>query len=161
MIVSENTLKWAMRFYPPLFFQRVWVKKFDKGFKGVHVKIARSFLNINYNQSIFGGTIFSASDPFYALLFDQILQRRGFKCQVWLKSSQIRYLKPGRSNLYFTISLTEDEIKEAEIALNTIGKFVKAYPIDITNSENKLCVSVVNEVYIRNLLKGEEPSIVY
>lgn len=161
MIVSENTLKWAMRFYPPLFFQRIWVKKISKGFTGAEVKISRSFLNINYNRSIFGGSIFSASDPFHALLFDQILQRRGFKCQVWLKSSQIRYLKPGRSNLYFTISLSEEEIREAETSLKTVGKFVKAYPINIYNSANELCITVVNEVYIRNLLKGEEHIIAY
>ena len=45
MVISENMLKWGMRFYPPLFFQRIWVKKFDKGFSGVHVKIFKSFLN--------------------------------------------------------------------------------------------------------------------
>ena len=161
MVISENILKWAMRFYPPLFFQRIWVRKFDKGFYGVHVKIFKSFLNINYNRSIFGGTIFSASDPFYALLFDQILQRRGFSCRVWLKSAEIRYLKPGRADLYFNIYLSEQDILEAETALRTVGKFVKAYPIDILNSQGEICASVINEVYIRNLFKGEEHTIAY
>lgn len=161
MVVSENMLKWAMRFYPPLFFQRIWVIKFDKDFTGVHVKISKSFLNVNYNRTIFGGTIFSASDPFFALLFDQILQRRGLKCRVWLKSAEIRYLKPGNTNLYFTISLSEEQIKEAEIILGTEGKFVKAYPMNIFNSEGVLCATVINEVYIRNLFKGEEQTIAY
>lgn len=161
MVVSENMLKWAMRFYPPLFFQRIWVIKFDKGFTGVHVKISKSFLNINYNRTIFGGTIFSASDPFFALLFDQILQRRGLKCRVWLRSAEIRYLKPGATNLYFTISLSEQQIKEAETILVTEGKFVKAYPMNIFSSEGLLCATVINEVYIRNLYKGEEQTIAY
>ena len=161
MVVSENTLKWAMRFYPPLFFQRIWVKEFEKGFAGVNVKVSKSFLNINYNSSIFGGTIFSASDPFYALLFDQILQRRGFKTRVWLKSASIRYLKPGRTNLYFKISLSEEDIQEAETALRTVGKFVKSYPLDILNSQGELCATVINEVYIRNLFSGEEHTIAY
>ena len=161
MVVSENTLKWAMRFYPPLFFQRIWVKKFENGFMGVHVKISKSILNSNYNNSIFGGTIFSASDPFYALLFDQILRRKGFKTRVWLKSSNIQYLKPGRSNLYFKISLTEDDIQEAEKALRTVGKFVKAFPIEILNSQGELCASVINEVYVRNLFSGEEHTVAY
>lgn len=161
MIVSENMLKWAMRFYPPLFFQRIWVIKFDKGFTGVHVKISKSFLNVNYNRTIFGGTIFSASDPFFALLFDQILQRRGLKCRVWLRSAEIRYLKPGATNLYFTISLSEQQIKEAETILVTEGKFVKAYPMNIFSSEGLLCATVINEVYIRNLFQGEEQTIAY
>jgi hypothetical protein len=161
MVVSENMLKWAMRFYPPLFFQRIWVIKFDKGFTGVHVKISKSFLNVNYNRTIFGGTIFSASDPFFALLFDQILQRRGLKCRVWLRSAEIRYLKPGATNLYFTISLSEEQINEAETILLTEGKFVKAYPMNIFSSEGLLCATVINEVYIRNLYKGEEQTIAY
>lgn len=150
-----------MRFYPPLFFQRIWVIKFDKGFTGVHVKIFKSFLNVNYNRTIFGGTIFSASDPFFALLFDQILQRRGLKCRVWLRSAEIRYLKPGATNLYFSISLSEEQIKEAETVLLTEGKFVKAYPMNIFSSEGLLCATVINEVYIRNLFQGEEQTIAY
>ena len=161
MVFSENVLKWAIRFYPPLFFQRIWVKKFDKDFRGVEVKIGKSFLNKNYNKSIFGGTIFAASDPFYALLFDQILKRRGLKTRVWLKSAEIKYLKPGRSNLYFTIKLSDQAIDEAEHILRTAGKFVKAYPIEIVNDHGEICASVMNEVYIRNLYKGEENTIAY
>ena len=161
MQISENTLKWAMRFYPPLFFQRIWVKQFHKDFKGVEVKISKSLLNSNYNNSIFGGTIFSASDPFYALLFDQVLVRRGFKIRVWLKSAQISYLKPGRSNLYFKIILTEEDILEAEAALKTVGKFVKAFPMEIKGADGETCASVINEVYVRNLYRGEEETIAY
>ena len=161
MVFSENMLKWAIRFYPPLFFQRIWVKKFDKDFRGVEVKIGKSVLNTNYNKSIFGGTIFAASDPFYALLFDQILKRRGLKTRVWLKSAEIKYLKPGRSNLYFTIKLSDQAIDEAEHILRTAGKFVKAYPIEIVNDHGEICASVMNEVYIRNLYKGEENTIAY
>jgi hypothetical protein len=65
------------------------------------LRFQRAFLNRNYNHTIFGGTIFSASDPFYALLFDQVLQRRGLKCRVWLKRAEIKYLKPGTSSLHF------------------------------------------------------------
>jgi hypothetical protein len=161
MQVSEKTLKWAMRFYPPLLFQRIWVKKFHKDFRGVEVKIFKSLFNKNYNNSIFGGTIFSASDPFYALLFDQILLRKGYKIRVWLKSAQINYLKPGRSNLYFKVLLTDQDIAEAEAALNTIGKFVKAFPIEITSRDGAICATVINEVYVRNLYKGEEETIAY
>ena len=161
MVVSENVLKWAIRLYPPLLFQRIWVQHFDKGFTGVSVKISKSLLNKNLNSSIFGGTIFSAADPFYALLFHQVLQKRGYKVRVWLKSAQIQYLKPGRSNLYFKISISEEEIKEAEDVLNSLGKFVKAYPVEMYNKKGELCVTVINEVYIRNLYAGENKRIAY
>lgn len=159
MIVSEKTLKWALCLYPPLLFQRIWIKKFHPGFKGVDVKIANSFLNRNYNGSIFGGTIYAATDPFYALLFDQLMQRRGFKVRVWLKSASIQYLKPGRTTLYFTIKITDEMIEEAEQVLKTEGKFVKAYPMELFDENGVLCATVMNEVYLRNKYLGEKQRV--
>jgi hypothetical protein len=161
MKVSPKVLKWVLRFYPPLFFQRIWIQRFDKNFRSVEVKIFKSLLNTNFNNSIFGGTIYAASDPFYAILFDQVLQLKGFKTRVWLKSAHIQYLKPGRENLYFKIVLTDQEIAEAIHVLETNGKFVKAFPLEIYNKRGELCALVNNEVYIRNLYKGEENVVAY
>jgi len=161
MIVSEKTLQWALSFYPPLFFQGIRVKKFHEGFRGADVRIRKSLFNKNYNGSIFGGTIFSATDPFYSILFDQLLQRQGFKVKVWLKSASIQYLKPGRSSLFFTVMITDDMLNEAVEALNSVGKFVKAYPMVIKNKEGEVCATVMNEVYVRNLYKGEKGQVAY
>ena len=161
MKVSAKTLKWAIRFYPPLFFQRIWVTNFGADFKSVEVKINKSLFNTNYNKSIFGGTIFSATDPFYALLFDQLLRIRGFKSRVWLKSASIQYLKPGRTNLYFKIILTDEDVAEAEVALVEVGKFIKNYKIEIFNKQGELCAIAINEVYVRNLFHGENQTIAY
>ena len=151
MVVSENILKWALRFYPPLFLQRIWIVKFDKGFRGVQVKITKSLLNKNYNNSIFGGTIFAAADPFYPVLFHQVFIHKGYKVIAWSKSSEIQYIKPGLTNLYFKISLSEQEIDDAETLLNTTGKYIKTHPIDIYDKHGEICVSVRNEIYVRNL----------
>jgi hypothetical protein len=152
MLVSENSLKWLVRFYPPLFFQRIWVVKFDEGFRGVEVKITKSFFNRNYNDSIFGGTIFSAADPFYPVLFYQILTHKGYKVKGWSRSSNIHYIKPGLTDLKFKITISDEEIAEVERILNTEGKYVRSHPIDIYNKAGDLiCASVQNEVYLRNL----------
>lgn len=159
MVVSEKTLKWALNFYPPLFFQRIWITKFYPGFLGVDVKISNSLLNRNYNGSIFGGTIFSATDPFYPILFDQLMQRRGFKVRVWLKSASIQYIKPGMSTLYFSLKITEEMIADAEQSLKINGKFVKSYPVQIFNKEGELCASAINEVYVRTKFDGETKKV--
>lgn len=151
MTVSENTLKWAIRFYPPLFFQRIWVKSFAPGFKGVSVNIRKSIFNKNYNNSIFGGTLFAAADPFYPLLFHQIFLRKGYNVIVWLKSAQIQYLKPATANLHFDITLDDETINEAEQMLVTDGKFIRTFNIDMYNTQGELCVTVQAEAYARKL----------
>ena len=151
MPVSENSLKWVIRFYPPLFLQRIWVVKFDAGFKGVEVKVRKCFWNRNYNDSIFGGTIFAAADPFYAVLFHQIFIRKGYKIRAWAKSSDIKFLKPAFTDLTFKITISEDAIAEAEEILNTVGKYTKAHPIQIFDKNGVNVASVMNEIYMRNL----------
>jgi hypothetical protein len=152
MLVSENSLKWIVRLYPPLFFQRIWVVKFENGFRGVQIKITRGFFNKNYNKSIFGGTIFSAADPFYPILFHQILKRKGYNVLVWSRSSQIHYLKPGLTDLHFNISISDEEVAEVENILNTEGQYIRSHPIDIYNKTGDVvCATVVNEIYLRNL----------
>jgi hypothetical protein len=151
MVVSERLLKWTMRFYPPLFFQRIWVINFEKGFTGVRVKISKSILNRNYNGSIFGGTIFTATDPFYPLLFHQLFTKKGYHIVAWSKSAEIQFLKAGLTDLYFDIKIENSEIVEAEQILNTGGKYVKSHPIDIYNKNGEICASLNNEVYLRNL----------
>ncbi|RYU92317.1 DUF4442 domain-containing protein [Mucilaginibacter terrigena] len=151
MVVSESTLKWIMRLYPPLLFQRIWVAGFDKGFRGVKVKIFKSVLNKNYNGSIFGGTIFAAADPFYPVLFDRILSSPERKLRIWSKSSRIDFLKPALSSLSFKIILSDADIDLVIQTLNTTGKYENSFPIDIYNNNNEVCVSLMNEVYIRDL----------
>ncbi|MFD0749466.1 DUF4442 domain-containing protein [Mucilaginibacter calamicampi] len=151
MVVSAGLLKWVLRFYPPLFFQRIWVVNIEKDFSGLQVNISKSILNRNYNRSIFGGTIFSAADVCYPVLFHQLLSRKGYKVAVWSRSAHIDFLKKSNGTIKFGISLSDKDISEAEQVLNEHGKHIKSYPIVIYNNNGDVCVNVMCEVYIRNL----------
>ena len=140
-----------MRFYPPLLLQRIWINHIDDDFRGVSVTIRKSWLNRNYNNSIFGGTIFSAADPFYAVLFYQVFTRKGYKIRAWAKSSEIKFLKPAFTDLTFRILIDEAEIIEAENILNTLGKYTKSHPIEIFDKNGVNVAQVMNELYMRNL----------
>src|SRR4051812_27308465 len=101
MLVSAGLLKWILRFYPPLFFQRIWVVNIERDFTGLQIKISKSILNRNYNRSIFGGTIFSAADVCYPVLFHQLLSHKGYKVAVWSRSAQINFLKKSTGKIEF------------------------------------------------------------
>lgn len=151
MKISENALTWVMRLYPPFLFQRIWILKFHRGYQAVDVKIRRSIMNRNSNGSIFGGTIFAATDPLYALLFGQLMRKRGFRTIVWLKSAHIQYLKPAMTSLRISVRITDEQVKEVEDTLRTVGKFVKVYAIELVDKNGEVCALAENEVYIRDL----------
>lgn len=149
MIVSENTLKWGMRLYPPLLFQRIWIQNIDSGFRGAYVKINRSLITLNFGKAIFGGTIYTATDPFYAMLFGQLLRHKGYNISVWLKSASIQFLRPGRTDLYYRIVITDEMVDEIEKELKANAVFVKSYSIKIYSKNGDLYAIAKNEIYIR------------
>lgn len=152
MVVSTNRLKWVLRLYPPLLFQRVWVLGFSDDYQHVKVKISKSLLNKNPNGSIFGGTIFAAADPFLPVLFSQVLNRHGKRnLKIWSRSSQVNFVKPALTDLYFEVKLTDEDIAQAEETLIVTGKYQKHFPIEITDASGEVCASLLNEVYVRDL----------
>jgi uncharacterized protein YaaQ len=152
MKLSPSSLKWVLRTYPPFVFQRIWVNKIYDNFRGAEVKIYKSFLNINSNKTVFGGTIFSALDPMHSILLDQLFKQKGLKKTVaWLKSAKIDYLKPGTTDLTYRIQLDEDEIDEAFAVIKENGKVIKTFTTEVFDMKGVKCAVCQNEIYIRDL----------
>jgi len=152
MRVSPNTLKWGLRLYPPFFFQRIWVISILDSFLGADVRINKSLLNMNSNRTIFGGTIFSAIDPFYPILLDQYFKHQGIlRTVAWLKTAHIDYIKPGRMDLLVSFRLKEEVLKEALHTIKHEGKVVKTFQTQVFDKKGTLCAVAHNEIYIRDL----------
>lgn len=140
-----------MRFYPPLFFQRIWVQNIEKGFYGIRVKLIKSIININYNRSVFGGTIFNAADPFYPILLHYVLQKKGFITKIWVKRTEVDFIKPAYTSLQFHIRLKETDIEDLCLRLSKEDKLTDFFSTHLFDNNGQLCCTVKNEVYIRHL----------
>ncbi len=147
--------KWLLNLYPPFLFNRIRVVEFADGYLGCTVRVSRSLLTRNLNGTIFGGTIFSAADPFYALMYWQVFARRGEKVLVWLKSAKIEYLKPAATALELRFRLTEADVEQAAVALARNGRFARAHGIDVVDRNGQVCARVETEVYVRRTRKDQ------
>lgn len=72
------------------------------------IRIRLSLKNRNFVGSIFGGSMYSATDPIYMI---QLMQILGKDYVVWDKYSTIRYLRPARETLYAEFRFTPEEIE--------------------------------------------------
>ncbi len=149
MKLTPFRARWMMNLYPPLLVNRIYVRSISDDFKTVRVRITRSWLNRNLQGTIFGGTIFSAADPFYALMYWQVFKQKGFRCEAWLKSAEIEYLKPGNTDLDICFSLTDIDIEDAIAELEKNGRFQKSHALDITSKSGEICAKVTTRVYLR------------
>lgn len=157
MILSERFGKFVLNAYPPFVFNRIRIQTISKGYRACIVRIKKSIFNRNMNGTIFGGALFSASDPFYAILYWQIFERKGYKVQTWLKSAEIHYMRPADQDLFLEFSISDEQLKEAEDGLNSIGKYKHIHEVRYKSKEGDTYVLAKTEVYIRLTKAQQKP----
>ena len=139
-----------MNIFPPLFFNRIILKEVSKDYTFMKVKIRRSFLNMNFHRSIFGGTIFSAFDPYFPTMYYNIFAQKNRKLEIWMKSANIKYKRPATTHLFLEFKITEEDIQLAERELNKVGKFEKWHTVQAINKKGIVCAEAEMLVYLRD-----------
>jgi len=114
----------------------------------MNVILRRSFINKNYYKSIFGGSIFSACDPYFPIMYYHIFKNK--KLIVWVKNAEIEYLNPARSNLKLNFKISNDHIDEIKLALKKHGKHEVLNEVLAIDNKNKICAKAKINVYLRD-----------
>ena len=132
-------------------FNRIRIQPISADFTEVNVKIKKSIWNKNLAGTIFGGTLFSAADPFIAVMYWQIFSIRFHKnIIVWLKSAEIQYKIPSNSDMMLHFKIDEEEILLAKKDLDEKGKHVSTYNVEIKNTDGEICAVVKLNSYLGN-----------
>lgn len=111
----------------------------------IEVKIPLSYRNKNYVGTIFGGSLFSATDPIYMV---QLIQLLGSKYVVWDKSSIVKFKRPANETAYVVFEFTEKEIEQlkAEIASKKEVDLVKR--VEIKSKGGMLFCEIEKIIYV-------------
>jgi acyl-coenzyme A thioesterase PaaI-like protein len=109
------------------------------------VKVVRSWRTRNYMGTTFGGSIYAAVDPLYAMMLINVL---GDGFEVWDKSASIRFRKPVEETLYARCRLPDDEIREIR-DLDPGEKSDREYGIDLVTAEGEVHATVEKTVHVR------------
>jgi hypothetical protein len=132
------------------------LKEISDDFLEMKVVLRRALFNMNFHKTIFGGSIFSACDPYFPTMYYHIFTNKGRKLIIWLKSAEIQYLKPADSTLKLHFKISEDEIQLAEKTLNEKGKFEIWHTVEAINKKGVVCARAKMQVYLRDDKKNEK-----
>ena len=149
-------IKYILNIYPPLLFNRIALKEISEDFMQMRVVVRKSLFNINFHKTIFGGSIFSACDPYFPTMYYHIFAKKGRKLIVWLKSAKIQYLKPADSNLKLYFKISKENIKIAEDTLNKKGKIEIWHTVEAINKMGIICAKANMQIYLRDDKKKEK-----
>ncbi|WP_312911894.1 DUF4442 domain-containing protein [Natronosalvus caseinilyticus] len=111
----------------------------------VRVSIPRSWRTKNVFGTTFGGSIYAAIDPIYAMMLIQALED---SYVVWDRGATIEFEKPGKETLYARFRLPDAELEEIESILETESSTTRTYAVDIVAADGTRHARAEKEVYV-------------
>jgi acyl-coenzyme A thioesterase PaaI-like protein len=146
LMTSHAGMRRMLNFWPPFLFSGITVLEVAKDFRYAKVRLKKKMLTSNYVGTLFGGSLFAMTDPFYMVM---VLKNLGKDYIVWDKRSEIEYVSPGKLTVYADFHLSDavlEEIKD-EVAAN--GKYLKWFEVDIKTADGTVVAIVKKQIYIR------------
>ncbi|MBU0753029.1 MAG: DUF4442 domain-containing protein [Gammaproteobacteria bacterium] len=144
--LSAGLLRFGMNLWPPFVGAGIHVMEIAPDFRAVTVRLRRGLLNRNYFGTHYGGSLFSMTDPFFALMLLHNLER-GYV--VWDKAATIEFLEPGRSDVFARFRLSQLQIDEVRSHTANGAKYEPTWKVDVTDAAGKVIASVAKTLYIR------------
>jgi len=150
MQIPKYAIQFVLNIFPPLLFNRIVLKEISDDFMQMRVVIRRALFNINFHKTIFGGTIFSACDPYFPTMYYHIFAKKNRKLIIWLKSAEIQYLRPADTSLKLHFIITKEDILLAEKTLDKEGKFEIWHDVEAISKKGIVCAKAKMLVYLRD-----------
>lgn len=144
--LSAGFLRLGMNLWPPFVGAGIHVLEIAPDYRRVTVRLRLGLLNRNYFGTQYGGSLFSMTDPFHALMLLHNLPR-GYR--VWDKAATIRYLAPGRGNVFARFVLAAARIDEVLAATAGGEKYEPTWPVDIVAADGSVVATVDKTLHIR------------
>jgi len=134
-----------MNWYPMYFGTGGRILFWSGDSREVHLRLRRNIWSYNYVGTLFGGSLFAASDPFYMLMLLRIL---GKEYVVWDKSATIRFRRPGRTTLYMKYLLTEEDLDAIRTEVATQGQTERTFHLSWVDRQGVTYAELERRCYI-------------
>lgn len=124
-------------------------------YREVRVTLALNWLTRNYVGTIFGGSMFAATDPLYMIMLIKIL---GKDFIVWDKGASIKFLKPGKTRLHANFRISDADLQAIEETMATAHKMERTFNVSLVDDEGTPHATVDRLIYIRRKPGANQPS---
>ena len=143
----KNNLKLMFNLWPPLMGAGIRITRIQPDWKEIDVEMKLRRWNANYVGTHYGGSLYSMTDPFYMVMFIEILGRDTI---VWDKSASIRFRRPGRGTVFAKFRITDEQIAEIREALKKEEKIDREFSVDVKSGDGEIIAEVKKLLQFRN-----------
>lgn len=135
----------GMNRYPMFFSTGAKVMFWSADWSEVLVKLKLNIWSRNYVNTIFGGSMFAATDPFYVIMFMHML---GKDFVVWDKSASIKFKRPAKKPLYAAFKITPEILEKVKDDVKTNGETTHVAIIQWIDKDQNVYSELERLIYI-------------
>jgi hypothetical protein len=145
MIAKHRYFKWILNFWPCIWMTGARITHLSPDFTELTVELPLTWRTRNRVGTIFGGSLYAASDPFYMLMLMEILGR---DFVVWDKGASFKFKRPGKSTLYYRFKIEPSQIEwlRAEVAKNKEVTF--EWPVNAVDQAGVVHTEIIKTMYV-------------
>ena len=145
-MTSHAGMRRMLNIWPPFLFSGISILEISRDYRYARVRLKKKMLTSNYVGTLFGGSLFAMTDPFYMVMVMKNLDQ-GYI--VWDKRSEIEYVSPGKSMVYAEFHLSDEDLNEIRREVAATGKYLKWFEVDIKAPDGTVVAIVKKQIYIR------------
>jgi acyl-coenzyme A thioesterase PaaI-like protein len=146
LMTSHAGMRRMLNIWPPFLFSGISILEISKDFRHAKVRLKKKAVTSNYVGTLFGGSLFAMTDPFYMLM---IMKNLGSQYIVWDKSSEIEYVSPGKATVFAEFFVSDSDLDEIKREVENNGKYLKWFDVDIKTVDGTLVAIVKKQIYVR------------
>ena len=135
-----------MNTWPPFLFAGIRILEISPDYRRARVKLMKKTFNTNYVGTLFGGSLFSMTDPFFMIM---TMKNLGEKYIVWDKRGEIEFVSPGKATVYGEFQITDEDLEDIRKNVADIGKYLKWFEVELKTAEGVLVAIVKKQIYFR------------
>ena len=153
---KSRVLRWKFNLFPAYRGTGARVTYIAGDYREVRVKLPLTFRSRNAVGTIYGGSMYGAVDPIYMIMLMHLLGREYI---VWDKAATIQFRKPGRTTLFATFHLDEDELNAIRDATASGTAIDRTYNVDLVDAQGAVHASVQKVIYVRKVSESQSLTV--
>lgn len=135
-------------FWPPFLFTGIKIIEKSPDYRHMKVKLKLRFWTSNYLGTQYGGSMFSMTDAFYMIM---LIKNLGKGYSIWDKAASIRFLKPGKTDLFVEYNLSEKDLQSIKNELESNSRINWTRKIEIKDRNDEIVAEVERVISIKKL----------
>ena len=146
LLSSSRGMRLMMNTWPPFLFAGIRILEISPDYRRARVKLVKKTLTTNYVGTLFGGSLFSMTDPFFMIM---TMKNLGDSYIVWDKRGEIEFVSPGKATVYGAFQITDEDLADIRKSVADNGKYLKWFEVELKTAEGVLVAIVKKQIYFR------------